>query len=91
MDGTDCTINDDLMRFVNGVCLFGAILKKEEGIHLFRCIKKGRGVYGHGDFCLVGKFLVFCWHIPFNRSAIFVFSTRACGSGNNEVVEHVVS
>ena len=91
MDGTNCTINDDLMRFVNGVSLFGATLTKEEG-SIYSGVQRREGEFTDPlIFCLAGEFLVFRWHIPFNRSANFVFSKRACGSRNNEVVEHVVS
>lgn len=82
---TDCTINDDVMRFVNDVC-FWCFSQKEEGAIL---VYKERGIHGSGEFCRLENFL--CWHIPLNpRNFLYSASQRVC-LRNNEVVEHVVS
>ena len=69
-------------------CLFLVLFSKKRR-ELFWCIKTGGEFYGSGDFCPVGGFPALCWHIPLTPRN-FVFSKRACGSGFNEVVEHVV-
>ena len=82
---TDCTINDDLMRSVNGVCFWCFSQKEEEAILVY----KERGVYELGDF--TGWRIPLCWHIPLNPRNFLYLASQRVWLRNNEVEEHIVS